>query len=117
LDEGYFPAYFEETDYCFRARRAGYRVIYVPGAVVYHHESVGLKKFSRRFYYHYHRNRIRFVLKNYSLKDFALKFALSEVHWLRRYTPKEQIEPLVRAYLANLISIGDTVASRARQGH
>ncbi|HEX4998850.1 MAG TPA: glycosyltransferase [Terriglobia bacterium] len=38
FDEAYRPAYYEETDYCMRLRREGYRVVYEPGAVVLHHE-------------------------------------------------------------------------------
>lgn len=35
LDPGY-RAYFEDTDFCVRAARAGYRIRYVPGAKVWH---------------------------------------------------------------------------------
>src|SRR5690606_23756740 len=30
FDEGFYPAYYEETDYCYRARQAGYEIGYVP---------------------------------------------------------------------------------------
>ncbi|HEY4136566.1 MAG TPA: tetratricopeptide repeat protein [Alphaproteobacteria bacterium] len=32
------PAYYEDTDFCFRARRAGFRVVYDPAVVVSHLE-------------------------------------------------------------------------------
>jgi hypothetical protein len=35
LDAGFF-AYFEEMEWCFRARDAGYRILYTPKAIVYH---------------------------------------------------------------------------------
>lgn len=35
LDHSY-RAYFEDTDFCMRARRAGFAIRYVPGAVVWH---------------------------------------------------------------------------------
>lgn len=35
MDEGYF-LYFEDAEYCLRARRAGWRVFYVPQAVAVH---------------------------------------------------------------------------------
>ena len=38
LDEIFSPAYWEDTDLCFRARKAGYRVIYEPAAQVVHFE-------------------------------------------------------------------------------
>lgn len=36
LDDGFHPAYYEETDYCYRARKAGNQVGYVPLATVQH---------------------------------------------------------------------------------
>ena len=44
LDEGYF-LYFEETDFCLRARRAGWKCWYVPDSRVVHlvGQSSGLK--------------------------------------------------------------------------
>lgn len=63
FDEGYFPAYLEESDFCERARRAGYRVITAPGAVVQHAESVSTGKGSAQFYYYFLRNRLRYAVK------------------------------------------------------
>ncbi len=36
LAECYFPAYWEDGEYSFRARQAGFPVLYAPRAVVYH---------------------------------------------------------------------------------
>lgn len=38
FDPQFAPAYWEDTDLCFAARRAGFRVVYEPRAVVVHHE-------------------------------------------------------------------------------
>lgn len=38
LDPIFSPAYWEDTDLCFRARKAGYRVVYEPAAEVIHFE-------------------------------------------------------------------------------
>jgi GT2 family glycosyltransferase len=40
LDEEHLPVAFNDTDYCLRAREAGYEVIYTPHAALHHHESV-----------------------------------------------------------------------------
>lgn len=40
LDEGYSPIYSEDSDFCVRARKAGFRVVYAPSAVLTHKESV-----------------------------------------------------------------------------
>ena len=53
LDEGYL-AYYEDTDFCMRARRAGYRVRYIPEGVLWHRISastggqMGRAKVSRK---------------------------------------------------------------------
>jgi GT2 family glycosyltransferase len=39
FDSCYAPAYYEDTDYCFKVWQAGFRVIYEPGAVIRHYES------------------------------------------------------------------------------
>lgn len=38
FDESYAPAYYEESDFCVRARQAGYKVIYEPTAEIHHFE-------------------------------------------------------------------------------
>ncbi|MFU8833202.1 MAG: glycosyltransferase, partial [Wenzhouxiangella sp.] len=38
LDAVYSPAYYEETDYCVRLRKRGYRTVYEPQALIRHFE-------------------------------------------------------------------------------
>ncbi len=84
LDEKYFPIYFEETDYCWQVRCIGYEVLYVPDCVVIHHESRTQSRFSKRFYYRYHRGRLRFISKCFSHRE--LKHALrAELRWLTHF--------------------------------
>jgi GT2 family glycosyltransferase len=40
FDEAFHPAYCEDSDFAFRVREAGLRVVYQPAAVVVHHEGV-----------------------------------------------------------------------------
>jgi O-antigen biosynthesis protein len=40
LDEDNLPVAFNDTDFCLRAREAGYEVLYTPHAALRHHESV-----------------------------------------------------------------------------
>lgn len=40
LDEVFNPAQFEDFDYCYRARQAGFAVRYEPGVEMYHFENV-----------------------------------------------------------------------------
>jgi GT2 family glycosyltransferase len=54
LDERYF-LYVEDIDYCWRARQKGWKVFYMPEAVIIHHHlAVSDKKFwSTYTYYHF----------------------------------------------------------------
>ena len=38
FDEAFSPAYYEEVDYCIRARRAGWRTVYDPNSIIVHYE-------------------------------------------------------------------------------
>ncbi len=44
FDEAFAPAYYEDTDFSFRVRRAGLKVLYQPRSIVVHHEGVSHRK-------------------------------------------------------------------------
>jgi GT2 family glycosyltransferase/glycosyltransferase involved in cell wall biosynthesis len=58
LDEAYFYS-FEDLDYCLRARRAGFRVLLVPGAVAYHEGGRTIGRRSSQRVYFATRNHLR----------------------------------------------------------
>ncbi|MCX7919852.1 MAG: glycosyltransferase family 2 protein [bacterium] len=111
LDEDYKPGYFEETELCFRAKKLGYKVVYLPSAVAYHYESYSTGKASSDFFEKYHRNRIRFVLKNYSI--YQLYWALQEETKFRtsvKGTP--EYAAILKAYRYNMIRLPNTLFAR-----
>src|SRR3972149_757010 len=64
LDETFF-AYFEEIDWCFRGRKNGFDILYVPGAIIYHRGSVSTGgEFSPLSSYYRTRNWIYFMRKH-----------------------------------------------------
>lgn len=81
FDEDYRPAYYEETDWCWRLRKAERRIVCVRGAIGYHYESPGLVKNSARFVRTSYRSRIRFVIKNYSVGELLGTFLPFELKW------------------------------------
>ena len=114
LDPGFYPAYFEEADLCVNTMRSGSRVVYLPGARIVHHESTTTGKFTSRYYYLYHRNRIRFLLKDFSW-SFLLGRALPmEREWMGLIKPWEQAVPLIMAYLLNIVGLPRTLLARRR---
>lgn len=62
FDPDYF-AYWEDVDLCIRAKRAGYRVVSVPTARVWHEGSHTAKKMRGLIPYYMVRNRFRFMKK------------------------------------------------------
>ena len=70
FDEGYFPAYYEETDYCYRARDRGYATAYVPDARAIH--LLSGREWQRdplKTWANQHRSRFRFVCKHYTIAE------------------------------------------------
>ena len=61
LDEEYFN-YWEETDWCFRAKEKGLRCHYMPAAKVWHKAERSLAS-TDEYHYHYQRNALMFVRK------------------------------------------------------
>jgi GT2 family glycosyltransferase len=58
LDEDYFYS-FEDLDFCLRARRAGFRVLLVPGAIAYHEGGRSIGRRSPNRVYFATRNHLR----------------------------------------------------------
>jgi len=74
LDPAYF-LYWEETDWCIRARKAGFKLLYVPKAKIWHKVAASSKPKENPIIGYYNvRNRSRFVMKNGSRTDKAMYF-------------------------------------------
>ena len=99
LDEGFYPAYYEEVDYCFRARKAGYRVVYAPASTATHHEHSTLQEASIQYQRFYHRNRLRFVLKHGGARYFIEDFVPAEMKRLAESVPQHLRHVFSSVYL------------------
>ncbi len=77
LDEKYF-LYFEESDFCQRAIRSGYKLLYVPNAVVWHKNAGSSSVGSTLHDYYITRNRLLFSWRFAPLKSklFVIKQGL-----------------------------------------
>jgi GT2 family glycosyltransferase len=60
-----FFAYHEESDLCMRAFLRGWKCVYSPLSIVYHHGSHSFGKRSKQQYYLHERNRLLFLFKNF----------------------------------------------------
>ena len=81
----YYFIYFDETDFCLRAARAGYRVVYVPRARLWHKvsRSMGGAE-SARYWHHYMRSRVYFVNKFFPWPNRLAAMAWIFLHDLPR---------------------------------
>lgn len=63
LDDRFFM-YYEDVDLCWRARAAGWQLVYVPSSVVRHIHSGSSGAWSAFFRFHVERNRLLMLIKN-----------------------------------------------------
>ncbi len=73
-----FFLYFEETDWCYRVRRAGFRIVYTPKAKIWHKGNFGEKGLlSPKRMYYMRRNEILFMRKNATPAQFRRYWPLA----------------------------------------
>lgn len=77
LDEGYF-LYFEEVDFCARARAAGWEVWLVPASRVVHLEgaATGIREADRRRPHYWFDSRRRYFVKHFGVRGLLAADAL-----------------------------------------
>ena len=76
LDEDYF-LFLEETDWCYRMKKAGWKVYHVPYAEVYHFQGKSAERDKKRAKVEYYRSRYVFFKKHRGfLQYFVLRVGL-----------------------------------------
>ncbi len=102
---GYDPnffLYFEETDWCARVRRAGFRIVYAPKAKIWHKGNIGgaSTTLSPERHYFLTRNQVIFVARNASrahLRRYLLWSLRTEAVDAARYVKHGYLKhPLAR---------------------
>jgi len=117
MDSDYF-LYFEETDLCARMIRAGYDLMYIPSAIVWH--AVSPLSNSENKVYYMERSKIRFALKNfdsfYFLPFFLISLADTIFIILRDLKNRNFYRSKIRlrAIYWNLINLKNTLSTRKK---
>ncbi len=117
FDRLYF-AYYEDLDFSIRTRWSGYKINFVPQAIVYHK----YRPFRKDIFNEYidHRNRLRMMLKNMSLVTLGWmlpKSLYSDIKSIYRHLRRKRPELAyyrLKALLWNLIMLPDTLIRRVR---
>ena len=96
LDEGYFM-YFEETDFCLRAAKAGWPTWYVPGSKIIHLVGqssgvTGTRRTARRRPPYWFKSRHRYFRQNYG----AAKTLAADLLWAGGYAIGNVLQKLRR---------------------
>ena len=101
LDEGFYPAYYEDADLCARARAAGYTATYFPHASLIHLESTSIGWNSPTYLQYMHRGRLRYLLKHVSPTFFLNDVVPAERERLRSLDSPEERLALWQAFYAS----------------
>jgi GT2 family glycosyltransferase len=75
LDESFF-IYFEEIDWCYRMREAGWFTYFVPSARALHHIGQSSRQVSRRSFLEMHRSRLHYYRKHFPAASLAVVKAI-----------------------------------------
>ena len=70
LDAENFPLYFNDVDWCYRAREKGWRILFDPCLVVYHHEAMSGKRLGFERYLYSIQGLYRFFQKHQCIIPF-----------------------------------------------
>lgn len=120
FDKDFF-AYFEETDLCHRVWVAGYKIIYIPDAVIYHKGKGTAKRIGEAsIAFHSFKNRINSYLKNLGtaelLKILPLHLCLCEIgaifYYLFWKRDSDLFLAIQKAIIWNIQHLGETLKKR-----
>jgi O-antigen biosynthesis protein len=98
FDENFYPAYFEDVDYCLRARAGGWRVVYEPRSVLTHHESQS-RGSDYALAVNYHAQRLRLVLKHRPMNWILETFIPNECQRAHENAAPAWLHALAHVYL------------------
>lgn len=116
LDEGFKLVYFEDFDLCLRSKRAGFRVVYLPLAILYHGEGITLNKNMENKYFQWYKNKLRFILKNLPLSNI-ISVLLLQIFFImpfRFFILRDgRCAPFTKGLLWNMKNISKTLTARS----
>lgn len=120
FDEGFGIGYFEEVDYQLRARRQGWRVLFVPDSVIVHATAQAFKLHPGGFKEELMiRNWLRVMTLHWPLAWLTWRLPLELLRPLRDLRGGADVRPTLRAWKGWLTTLPEILARRsaiAREG-
>ncbi len=84
--------YYEEADWCYRIKEAGYKIFYIHNSLIFHKESIATGKQSPLKIFYQTRNRIVFLRRNVQGKEFYI----SIIYMILIAVPKNTISFILK---------------------
>ncbi len=112
FDEDFAPFYYEETDFCLRAKAADFQVVYAPRSVAIHHESMTFRQFDRPLFHNLQRNRLLFLLKHVPPDAFLRELPPAEKEFMAGMGAAEALQTMRRIYLEMMFRLPDVLPAR-----
>ena len=86
FDPEFYPAWFEDVDFCKRLHEADWRILYFPDAPVTHKGGVTLERLGHRVFVDiYHENLLRYLRKHQPCSYPLLWFPVKWGAWVRKH--------------------------------
>jgi len=117
FDEDLSPAYDEDIDLSFRAQLAGYRCLFVPEAVVYHHVASTFRSRPGRALFLARRNSFDVLIKNMPVDLLLKNFAYIGFYYLAGdlfHMMRGRWREVLKARWANLRNLRKMLGKRKR---
>lgn len=115
FDEGY-PYYFEDFDYCVRARAAGFKVMTLPQVLIWHGGSTSANKQLKQKYYYWYKSKLRFIIKHLPIGNVfsILLFLSGAVLTYRTLLLNDgRLIPYTHALWSTIIALKEILRARA----
>ncbi|WP_010239491.1 glycosyltransferase family 2 protein [Clostridium arbusti] len=108
IPENYF-LFFEETEFCYKASRRGYKLLCVYESKIYHKGSSTISKYSGLSYYFLNRNRVVFIRRNANFFEkciFSIYIFIEAIaRIILRREPLTLLKNIIHGFKADVKSI------------
>ncbi len=84
FDADFYPAWFEDVDFCKRLRQADWSILYLPDCPAWHQGGYSVDRLGRRrFLSIYYRNQLRYLRKHHPFAHLWLRWPVLAGMWIR----------------------------------
>lgn len=114
LDVNFGMGMFEDTDYCIRVKKAGYKLAFSQGVFVYHHGSFSFKKITSEKYSEIFNKNLQYFRSKHGKNSWGISLILKNF-WvlhkkiLQSNVPDQEIRALLSYRLSSIDSLIDTL--------